>query len=61
MSLAQMESQPSFLTVTESSILMKLKSLNPRKASGADGIPSWILKNYAEILGKVLTLFQYPK
>ena len=42
--------ESSFLTVTEISVSRALKSLNPRKATGPDGIPSWLLREYAEIL-----------
>jgi hypothetical protein len=32
------------------SVLKKLKSLNPHKVPGPDDIPNWILRDYAEIL-----------
>ena len=32
------------------SVYNKLKSLNPNKASGPDGICNWVLKEYAELL-----------
>lgn len=36
--------------VTEESVLKKLALLNPTKASGPDSIPSWLLKENADIL-----------
>lgn len=36
--------------ITSESVCRKLKSLNPAKASGPDGIPNWLLKEYADIL-----------
>ena len=36
--------------VSEFSVFKKLASLNPTKASGPDGIPSWILKENSDIL-----------
>ena len=63
--------ESSFLTVTEISVSKALKSLNPRKATGSDCIPSWLLREYAGILaypisnsdylifGKKLLLLQY--
>ena len=35
---------------TPLSVYNKLKSLNPNKASGPDGISNWVLKEYAELL-----------
>lgn len=37
-------------TVTTQSVLMKLSKLNPSKANGPDGIPSWLLKENANLL-----------
>ena len=31
-------------------VLEKLSKLNPRKAHGPDGIPTWVLKENADIL-----------
>ena len=42
-------------TVTESCVLKKLSSLNPAKASGPDGIPTWLLKENADLLAPVAT------
>ena len=36
--------------ITEYSVLQKLRTLNPNKASGPDQIPSWLLKDNADIL-----------
>ena len=37
-------------TVTTHSVFMKLLQLNPSKANGPDGIPSWLLKENASLL-----------
>ena len=36
-------------------IYNKLISLNPNKALGPDGIPNWILKEYAELLANPIS------
>lgn len=36
--------------ITEYSVLQKLRTLNPNKASGPDQIPSWLLKDNPDIL-----------
>jgi hypothetical protein len=41
--------EPSF-TVTEQEVPMKLSKVNPAKANGPDGIPSWVLKENADLL-----------
>ena len=43
-------SPESVLTVTTHSVFMKLSQLNPSKANGPDGIPSWLLKENASLL-----------
>lgn len=35
-----------------SSVFSALRRLNPRKASGPDGVPNWLLKEYADFLGE---------
>ena len=35
---------------------MKLKALNPNKSPGPDGIPSWVYKEFAEILAYPISL-----
>ena len=42
-------SEASF-TVTRDSVFQKLFKLNPKKAHGPDGIPSWLLKENADLL-----------
>ena len=37
-------------TSNSTSVLSKLRNLDPSKAPGPDGIPNWILKTYAEII-----------
>ena len=45
------------ITVTRGSIYLKLSKLNPKKAQGPDGIPSWLLKENADLLaGPITTL-----
>ena len=41
---------PEFLVVTEQDVYTKLSRLNPAKAGGPDGIPNWILREYAEFV-----------
>ena len=41
---------PEFLVVTEQDVYTRLSRLNPAKAGGPDGIPNWILREYAEFL-----------
>ena len=36
--------------ISESSVFEKLSALNTNKASGPDGIPSWVLKENADLL-----------
>jgi hypothetical protein len=40
---------------TPLSVYNKLKSLNPKKASGPDGISNWVLKEYAELLANPIS------
>ena len=47
--------ESSFLTVTEISVANALKSLNPHKAAGPDGISNWLLREYAEVLAFPIT------
>ncbi|XP_028405751.1 uncharacterized protein LOC114528321 [Dendronephthya gigantea] len=37
--------------VSSDSVFVKLSSLNPRKATGPDGIPAWLIKENADLLG----------
>ena len=43
------------LIVTEFCVLKKLIALNPAKASGPDGVPTWLLKENADLLAPVVT------
>ena len=38
------------ITVTSNAVFQKLLKLNPKKAHGPDGIPSWLLKENADLL-----------
>ena len=41
---------PEFLVVTEENVYTRLSHLNPAKAGGPNGIPNWVLREYAEFL-----------
>ena len=43
------------LTLPEPAVLSALKKLNPQKVAGPDGVPNWLLKEYAEILARPVT------
>ena len=45
-----------FLEVSEARMQSLLANLNPSKASGPDSIPNWLLKEYADILSRPLTV-----
>ena len=38
--------------LTESNVYSALRDLKPRKASGPDGVPNWLLREYAEVLAQ---------
>ena len=38
------------VNVSVSNVSSALLALNPRKASGPDGVPNWVLKDYADVL-----------
>lgn len=42
----------SLLPITEIDVFNCLSKLNPRKASGPDGLPNWLLKEYALVLAQ---------
>ena len=44
--------QTSVLQLNELDVYKVLASLNPRKASGPDGVSNWVLNEYAEILAQ---------
>ena len=39
-------------SLSELDIYLALKKLNPRKASGPDGLPNWLLNDFAEVLAQ---------
>ena len=41
--------------VTEHAVYLQLASINPRKASGPDGLPAWLLKENADLLSDTVT------
>ena len=45
-----LDSNVTVFSVTKHDVLMRLTKLNPPKANGPDGIPSWLLKENAELL-----------
>ena len=42
------DQSPKYLVVTEYDVYKKLSHLNAAKACGPDGVPNWILREYAE-------------
>ena len=38
------------IDITEVAVCLPLQKLNPHKASGSDGLPNWLLKEYAVVL-----------
>ena len=44
------DQSPKYLVVTEYDVYKRLSHLNAAKAGGPDGIPNWILREYAEFL-----------
>ena len=38
-------------------VYLQLASINTRKASGADGIPTWLLKENADLLSDTVTYY----
>ena len=47
---ANLDNNEDVFSVTKHDVLMKLIKLNPTKANGPDGIPTWLLKENAELL-----------
>ena len=41
--------------VTAYAVYLQLASINPRKASGSDGIPAWLLKENADLHSDTVT------
>ena len=41
--------------ISESYVLNELRRLSSNKATGSDGIPNWLLKEYADILSHPIT------
>ena len=44
------DQSPKYLVVAEYDVYKRLPHLNAAKAGGPDGIPNWILREYAEFL-----------
>ena len=44
------DQSPKYLVVTKYDVYKKLSYLNAAKACGPDGVPNWILREYAELL-----------
>ena len=44
------DQSPKYLVVAEYDVYKRLSHLNAAKAGGPDGIPNWILREYAEFL-----------
>lgn len=45
---------PARYTISVQQVQKQLESINTRKARGPDGIPNWVLKEYAEVLSAPL-------
>ena len=44
------DQSPKYLVVAEYDVYKRLSHLNAAKAGGPDGIPNWVLREYAECL-----------
>ena len=53
--LPQDYSTAQLFAVTAHAVYLQLASINPRKASGPDGIPAWLLKENADLLSDTVT------
>ena len=53
--LPQDHSTPHPFAVAVHAVYLQLASINPRKASGPDGIPAWLLKENADLLSDTVT------
>lgn len=49
------EASSGVLSISEVDVLSALRKLNPHKAAGPDGIPSWALKEYTDIITQPIT------
>jgi hypothetical protein len=54
-SSCEFESTPDALSAIEFDVFRALKNLSTSKASVSDGIPNWLLREYAEILAYQIT------
>ena len=52
---APFEEDPIVFNISETAVLSALKKLNPHKVSGPDGIPNWLMREYAEILAPLVS------
>ena len=43
------------LILSENDVSVALSKLNPRKASGPEGVPNWVLREYGDILSRPIT------
>ena len=43
------------VTISEVDVLTAIRKLNPRKAAGPDGIPSWVFREYADFIAQSVT------
>ena len=48
--LALKKDSPVFLEVSEERVWKVLSNLNPSKSVGSDGIPNWLLREYADLI-----------
>lgn len=55
-----LEDEPQFLCVNEERVEKVLSKLHPRKASGPDNVPNWLLKEYSDVLALPITEQRLP-
>ena len=53
--LSQDHSTEQPFVVSQHAVYLQLVSINPRKASGPDGIPAWLLKENADLLSDTIS------
>ena len=49
------EANSAVVTISEVDVLTAIRKLNPRKAAGPDGIPSWVFREYADFIAQPVT------
>ena len=54
-SIPPFEEESEVLTMSEAAVSSALKKLNFLKASGPDGMPNWLLREYVELIAGPVT------